>query len=257
MRRFAAILWLVLAVPAWGQDVSLELKGDTATVKVDRVVVVKEDRVVVKSFPVLVVAPTDIGFYRWTYPAAVKATDKGNVLQIDSAPKGDVTVNLKVESAVIDNGKIKYVTKFADIIFSVGVPEPTPPIPPDPKPPTPEPKPPVPVPVTSFRVIYVTESAKTLPAKQRAVIDAKLTRDYLTANTTPEGGLAGWRQYDPQQNVANEQPNMKKLWEAVQPSLTALPCVVIETNGKADILPLAATPEAQIEVFKSYKSGVK
>jgi len=256
MKRFALGILFVMAAMASGQDVPLTLKGDTQVVQVDKVIVVKEDRTVVKSFPLFVIAPADIGFYRWTYPATTKATDKGNTLQVDAAPKGDLKVDLKVESAIVVDGKIKYVTQFSSIVVAIGAPEPVPPIPPippDPKPPIP----PTPVPVTSFRVIFVTESGNTLTASQRSVIDAKVVRDYLTANTTPEGGFAGWRQYDPQQNVANEQPTMKKLWEAVQPSLTALPCVAIETNGKADILPLAATPAAQIDVFKSYKAGVK
>ncbi len=123
------LVLLLLASPLAAQSIPLTLKGDTAVVKVDRVIVAKEDRTVVKSFPVLIVAPVDIGFYRWSYPTAVKATDKGNVLQIDAAPKGDVTINLKVESAVIDGGKVKYVTQFADIMFSVGDVAPTPPEP--------------------------------------------------------------------------------------------------------------------------------
>ncbi len=261
MKRLACLAILIFASLGFGQDVPLELRGDTVTVKVAKQITVYEDRVVIKSFTPtpLIIAQPDIGFYYWTYPAVVKAVDKGNVLQINSAPQGDYTINLKIQSAVVDDkGKIKYVTKFSDIVVSVGVPGPTPvpPIPPTPVPPEPVPPiPPTPVPVTSFRVIYVTESANTLTSAQRTVIDAKITRDYLTANTTPEGKWSGWRQYDPQQNVTNEQPNMKALWEAVQPKLTTLPCVVIEVNGKADILPLEATPAAQLEVFKKYKSG--
>jgi hypothetical protein len=250
----ACLLLFLLAVPAWGQEIPYTIVGKYRDVKV------------VDELPLNIVVQPGIGFYRWDVPPLVKTNNKGNVLEIISAMPGNLTIKLAVESAVGRYNEttkiveITYVTKTTEFNFVIGgVPvPPVPPIPPEPKPPIPVPPiPPTPVPVTSFRVVFVTESGKTLPAAQRAVIDAKVTRDYLTANTTPEGGLAGWRQYDPQQNVANEQPNMKKLWEAVQPSLTALPCVVIETNGKADILPLAATPEAQVEVFKQYKAVVK
>jgi len=253
---FSAILAVGLAIPILAEDIPLQLKGDTEVVKVDRVIVVKEDRTVVKTFPAFIIAPPDIGFYYWTYPATVKATDKGNTLQIDSAPQGDVKVNLKVQSAVVVDGKIKYVTQFSDITFAVGAP--TPPIPPTPVPPTPippTPVPPTPVPVTSFHVIFVFESGKTLTSAQLTTMDAKVTRDYLTANTTPEGGFSGWRKYDKDQVSTKDTPTIDAMWKATQPKVTAVPCVAIEANGKVDILPLEATPAAQVEVFKRYKSG--
>ncbi len=256
-----SLVFLTIPLPSWGQDIPLQLQGDTAVVKVAKVITTYEDRVVVKSFtPVpLIIAPADIGFYRWTYPAAVKATDKGNVLQVDYAPQGDSKVSLKVESAVVVDGKVKYVTKFSDFILSVGVPSPNPvdpPKPPDPDP-IPPPKPPQPQPVTSFRVIFVAESGKTLTKEQNSVIAGKVTRDWLTANTTPEGKYAGWRHFDPQQTVLDEQPNMRKLWEAVQPKLTAVPCAVVEVNGHAEIIPLAATPSEMVATFDSYRKGGK
>ncbi len=152
------------------------------------------------------------------------------------------------------DGKIKYVTQFADITFAVGaVPVPPTPIPPTPIPPTPIP--PTPVPVTSFRVIFVWESAKTLPLGQMSVMDAKITRDYLNANTTHEFNGAGWRKYDKDQNSAADTPTMHAMWTAVKPKLTTVPCVAIEVNGQVDIIPLAATPEAMVETFKRYKQG--
>ncbi len=250
---FALACVAFVAMQAFGQEVPLQLKGDTEVVKVDRVIVVKEDRTVVKTFPAYIVAPPDIGFYYWSYPTTIKAIDKGNVLEVTSAPQGDVKVNLKVQSAVIDNGKIKYVTQFADITFAVGTVTPPTPIPPTPIPPTPIP--PTPVPVTSFRVIFVWESAKTLPLGQMSVMDAKITRDYLSANTTFEFNGAGWRKYDKDQNSDSDTPPMNAMWTAVKPKLTTVPCVAIEVNGQVDIIPLAATPEAMIDVFKKYKGG--
>lgn len=115
---------------------------------------------------------------------------------------------------------------------------------PGPEPPTP------PSPVTSFRVIFVKESGSTLPANQTAIPGAKAIRDYLTAKTTPEGGLAGWREYDPQQSTANEQPTMKALWAAVQPKLSPAPCLIIEVNGKATVMPFPANVADAIETLK-------
>ena len=115
---------------------------------------------------------------------------------------------------------------------------------PGPEPPTP------PSPVTSFRVIFVKESGSTLPANQTAIPGAKAIRDYLTAKTTPENGLAGWREYDPQQSTANEQPTMKALWAAVQPKLLPAPCLIIEVNGKATVMPFPANVADAVETLK-------
>lgn len=124
--------------------------------------------------------------------------------------------------------------------------------PPDPGPePNPDPVPPVPT--TSFRVIFVKESGVTLNAEQMAIPGAKAIRDYLTAKTTPEGGLAGWREYDPQQNVANEQSTMKALWTAVRPKITSVPAMVIEVNGNATVMPFPANVSEALETLK--KSG--
>lgn len=130
-------------------------------------------------------------------------------------------------------------------------PPPIPPIPPVP----PEPKPPTPIPVSSFRVIFVYESGKTLAAAQISTMDAKAVRDYLTANTTPEDGLAGWRKYDKDQSSAKDSPAVNAMWQAVKSKLTTLPCVAVEVNGHVEIVPLAATPAAMVETFKRYKSG--
>ncbi len=255
MKRFGLLL-LLFAFPAFAQDIPLELKGDTTTVKVAKVITTYEDRLVLQSLPALIIAPADIGFYRWTYPATVKATDKGNVLQIDAAPQGDSKVSLKVESAVVENGKVKYVTKFSDIVFSVGVPgPPVPPVPPLPPDPPVPPVPPTPVPVTSFHVIFAWESGKTQPPGVISVMDAKVVRDYLTANTTPDAGFAGWRKYDKDQDSSKDTAVINQMWTAVKPKLTTVPCVAIETNGHVDILPLEATPAAMVETFKKYKGG--
>ena len=123
----ALLLWSV--GKALGQDVALEVKGgDSKIVKVDKVIIVKEDRLVIQSFPFFVHAPQSEGLYFWTVPPNVKATDQGDKLRIDDAPKGMLTVSLKLWRADWDTKK--YVTKFGSISMSVG--DVTPPKPPDP-----------------------------------------------------------------------------------------------------------------------------
>ena len=122
------------------------------------------------------------------------------------------------------------------------------PAPPDPEPKPPEPKPPGPL--TSFRVIFVKESGSTLSAEQTAIPGAKLVRDYLTAKTTPEDGLAGWREYDLQQNIANEKSKMKAMWAVAKSSISTVPCLIVERNGKIDVLPY---PKNAAEALKTLK----
>lgn len=110
----------------------------------------------------------------------------------------------------------------------------------NPTPPGPNPAP-VPEPIKSFRVIFVKESGATLSADQSAIPGSKEIRDYLEAKTTPEANQPGWREYDPEQQTANEQKTMKALWEAVKPKLIPPPCLVVEVNGKATVMPFPAT----------------
>lgn len=111
---------------------------------------------------------------------------------------------------------------------------------------------PAPEPVRSFRVIFVKESGSTLRAQQTAIPNAKAIREYLNAKTTKEGNQPGWREYDPQQNTTNEQPTMAALWAAVQPKLQAIPCMVVEVNGKATVLGYPANTDAALKLLKQY-----
>lgn len=123
--------------------------------------------------------------------------------------------------------------------------------PPDPKPP--EPKPPEPKPpdtLTSFRVFLIMESADKLTAEQRGIVYGKVVEDWLNTNCT--GGNAGWRRRDKDTTGENDKP-MAPLWAAIQPQITTTPCIAIERNGKVDILPLDATPSAQVETLKKYR----
>jgi hypothetical protein len=123
---------------------------------------------------------------------------------------------------------------------------------PTPKPPKPDDPPLPPEPVKSFRVIFVKESGSTLNSEQTAITGAKAIRDYLSQRTTPEGGLAGWREYDPQQNVANEQSAIKSLWAATKSSITTVPCVVVEVNGKAKLIDYPKNTAEALKTLKEY-----
>lgn len=133
--------------------------------------------------------------------------------------------------------------------YSVTLEPPKPPIPPKPpEPPTPNP----PEPVKSFRVILVKESGSTLTGEQTSIAGAKLVREYLTNKTTPEGGNAGWREYDPQQNVTNERSKIKEMWLVAKSSITTVPCMIIEVNGKVTILNYPKNVAEAIKTLKTY-----
>lgn len=123
---------------------------------------------------------------------------------------------------------------------------------PPPEPPTPEP--PHPKPSDPFRVIFVVESSTTLTADQVAVVDGKKVRDWLTEKTTPENGIPGFRKYDPQVSIQNEQPEMKALWEAVRGKIQSTPALVIAVGRTVDILPLPRNPEEAISILEKYFS---
>lgn len=115
------------------------------------------------------------------------------------------------------------------------------------------PKPPDEKPVVkSFRVIFVKESSQTLPVAQSSVPDAAAIRQYLNEKTTPENGQPGWRTWDPQQVIANEQPTMVALWGVVQPKLLPAPCIVIERDGHAKVMPFPASVDECLRLLKEY-----
>lgn len=156
----------------------------------------------------------------------------------------------RVEIDVIPLG-LKAESEIVTAIIDANVGPRPPPIPPDPKPP--DPKPPDPRPpdtLTSFRVFLIMESADKLTADQRGIVYGKLVEDWLNANCT--GGANGWRRRDKDTSGENDKP-MAPLWAAIQPQITSVPCVAIERNGKVDILPLDATPTAQVETLKKYR----
>lgn len=141
--------------------------------------------------------------------------------------------------------------KIAELTVQVGPRPPPKPDDPKPKPDEPDVKP---VPVTSFRVFLVYESAQTMTQAQTNVLYGNVVEEYLNAKCT--GGKAGWRRRDKDAD-GDADATMAALWKAVKPKLTTVPCVVIEVNGNAEIIPLEATPAAMVAKLDTYFKGVK
>lgn len=213
-KKLVLFLTLLFAFPLYAQDVQLTIKGgDVKIVKVDQVTIVKVDRTVVTTFPFSIVAPPDEGFYDWILPAGVQGIDKGEAFDVSSAPKGDLTIRVKIRSAVLADGKIKYLTRFGTYSFSVGdVGPPTPPVPP----PTPTPTPPVPpaptptpapIPVAGKRVIIIYKDlgngrTSMTAAQENQVYGAELTA-YLNSHTTKVDGTSEFRIWPTNINLKN------------------------------------------------------
>lgn len=107
-------------------------------------------------------------------------------------------------------------------------------------------------PAKSLRVFLVFESEDSLTPAQRGVIYGKVVEDWLNANCT--GGKAGWRRRD-KDSPGEADPTMAALWSAVQPKVTATPCVAVERDGKVELIDLGANPAKMVEVLNSYKGG--
>lgn len=168
-----------------------------------------------------------------------KAPSKTAVPCLGVSP-GTVTITAW---GVVD-GKAK---RLAALTIAVG------PAPPDVKPD--EPKPdvkPDPKPVTSFRVFLIYESGATYPSAVNTVLYGNVVESWLNENCT--GGKAGWRRRDKDLS-GDADPTMAALWKAVQPSLTTIPCVAVEVNGKAEIIPLEVTPAAMVAKLNTYRGN--
>lgn len=143
MRRFFAsfvAFAAILASSVIAQDVPLSLKGDVVVVKIDKIMVIKEDRTVVRSLPFTITAP-QADDYRWSFPSGVVALEEGDggVLKVTAAPKGEITIS--VRTMVIDyNAKIT-TRRTGSLTFNVGDVGPAPA--PDPVKPIPVPDPPL------------------------------------------------------------------------------------------------------------------
>ena len=156
----------------------------------------------------------------------------------------------EVEFFWAEDGAVKSKTALIDCLVG---PQPPPPDPPGPKPPDPKP----PEPVTSFRVIFVYETADLLTPLMQRVMFGEKVRTYLDAATTshPVGGK-GWRRFDKDVNTVNERdPDIKALWNDARPKVTTVPCVIVAVNRKAVILPFPASEEEALKIFQKYAEG--
>jgi|SRR6185436_13818132 len=133
MKRFAILLLIVLAAPAWGQEASkLEFKGKTEIIKVERIVRVWDDRLSLKEFPFTLEAPVGAIRPSWTVPAGVTWTRKGRLIEITAAPKGELKIS--ADWAVLDKKTLDITEDFDTFTLLVGGVSPPPPPPPTPSP---------------------------------------------------------------------------------------------------------------------------
>jgi hypothetical protein len=147
--------------------------------------------------------------------------------------------------------------EFVEIIPRGLPPAPVPPGPvPPPVPPVPDPTPsPAPIQAAGFRVLMIYESSAIPPAIPRAQYDIPRTpevRDWLTKNTTPENGWAGWRIGDPDAGVAEG----TAFWsQAMKLPRTSLPWVIVNDGDKNRGYsgPMPATAEEFLTLLKGFK----
>ena len=233
------------------------ISGVTVPTIVDGILFGGEDSVPVTSKGAIVRTKTRMKFTELEVTRNDEEIDpkllKENVIEVVAATETDPAVKVTTTSwLLVGEGTYKIVARGYDPVLGMAKQRKTIVLgDPAPKPPGPKPDdPPAPQPVKSFRVIFVKESGQTLPAEQTAISNAKAIRDYLGSKTTAEGGLPGYREYDPQQNITNEQPTMKALWAAAKSSVTTVPCIVIEVNGKASVIPYPKNTADALKVLK-------
>lgn len=148
--------------------VKLEVRGgDVRVVKVDKVIVVKEDVTVASSFPFELIAPPGAATYSWQTPAGTTFYKRANVLEVTSAPKG--TALFIVEMMTIDFDARRTITTVGEIRLSIGgVTTTPPPINPPVNPPVDPPPPPTTEDKYGFLSLAKTEAEKIQNATEKA-----------------------------------------------------------------------------------------
>ena len=252
-----ALLMLLGIGRACGQDIPLEvLGGDVKKVKVDKVVVIKEDRTVVSSFPFTIAAPPGAGLYFWTTPAGVNAADRGDKLLVEAAPKGSLTISVKSINANLDkDGKfLGFLTKFGAVTFDVGGV--VPPVPPTPPPdPTPIPTPDIaPYPSTGLTALIIYESSEETPS-----LSNLMSGDLLNSYILTKGVKNGFMKFDKDlSDFSKLDPWVAAAWKVERKSLPWL----LVSNGKTGFsgpLPMDAkgySAEKTLEIFKKHGDSV-
>jgi hypothetical protein len=227
-RLFLLPFLLALCCPLLGQDLKLEVKGDVKTVKVDKVIIVQEDRTVVSAPPFSVVAPSGGMLYHWSYPTTAVVVDRGDTLEVKSFPNGVFTANVKVTT--VDWDAKKFLTKFGELSVNVGGIAPTPK--PDPVDPKPDPPSPAPIPVAGFRMLVVYDSTNGKPnltPKQLDELHGAELAEYMNAKAVKVNGTPEWRVWDKETRLTNA----SELWrQAMGRTRTKHPWVIISDGTR-------------------------
>jgi hypothetical protein len=219
---------------------------------VDKIVIIKEDRLLVKSMPFTVHAPPGAGLYFWQFPSTVQALDRGDKLEVLGAPKGPLAISVKLISADLDkDGRFKgFITKFGSVAFDVGeVVPPKPPTPPDPPKPDPDPQPKPPITEPGFRVIVIYETMALTPAVNN-ILKSKAIWDYLDAKCAKDNGTPARRFYD--KDVPPGPDSFKWEQEAFGRPRQSIPWIVISNGVTGFEGPLPASEAATLDLLKKY-----
>lgn len=257
-RKLLALLILMLfAIPAAGQD--LAIKGDgVRPIKVDKVITVKEDATLITSFPFVVQAPTGAAIYSWVYPAAVVADDQGDSLLVMFAPKGRLTIGVKMLTVDFDAKKI--ISKYLKTTCIVG----DVPVPPGPGPgpgPGPDPKPPDPpmpvklIGIDGFAVLMVFDvdaSGVKATTGQDSFMRSAITRQYLDSKCANDPSRADWKAHREWKSTADVSAESKVWKDAFGRKRTATPWIVISSPKGSYEGELPKTFEECIALLKKY-----
>lgn len=233
----------------------LTVDGRTKLVQVDKVVVTKEERLLVSELPFTIKAVPGAFDYRWSFPNTITALDMGDTLKVTAAPKGELTVGVVVKN--IDFDKRKVDTKFSSLSLLIGEVPPGPvppgPVPPGPTPPGPNPPaPPAPIAEKGFRVMIVYESADRLSAAQTAIFTSKDIHDYLNLRCIDDPDGKAWRQWDKDTPTEGVRQMWKDAFARVKASEGPYPKILISNGVTGFVGPLPRNVPDTLELLKQY-----
>ncbi len=245
----AFLLLILTSGFCFGQPVPLDVKP-VKIVEVDRTVIIKVPVNFAESLPVTITIPDGDQYllHQWTVPQGVVFKDKGHQLEITTAPKGELTISVKMVK--IDWEAKKTSTKFGEVIIYIGEIKPPTPVPPTPGPTPSDP----PIIADGNRVLIIYETSESLPPKQNIA----LTSDFLRSYMDEKCGSDGWRIYD-QDTLAGDAP---KPWaEALKRAKATkgfkTPWIMI-SNGKSGFEgPLPADTHAITVLMGMHLTGSK
>lgn len=175
-------------------DLELSVGGAVQVVKRKRVIEVLDDWTVAKGFPVEVKVPgADAkGLFFWQLPPGVTFLDRGPTISVTAAPKGDLTVSVKIVSPDLDEqGRWRgWKNQFGTTTFSIGDAPGPGPGPQPPPGPTPDPVDPSvstsPFTEPGLRMLASYDEDVNRPPGQNWIYGpSKDVRDWLNAHCVP------------------------------------------------------------------------